>query len=72
MALGLSGGCWLAMILMQKLPGKKTVVRESLYFILNHQLLLCMGSTLLQRALDIVFLSHCFLEEDFWKGLSEV
>ena len=68
----MSGGCWLAMILVQKLPGKKTAFSKSLYFILNHQLLLCTGSTLFQRALDVAFLSHCFLEENFWKELSEV
>ena len=71
-ALELSGGCWLAVILVQKLPGKKTAFEESLYFILNHRLLLCRGSTLFQRASDVAFLSRCFLEEDFWKGLSEV
>lgn len=60
------------MILVQKLPGKKTVFSKSLYFTVNQQLLLCTGSTLFQRALDVALLSHCFLEEDFWKELSEV
>lgn len=72
-AFGLSGGRWLALILVQKLCGKKTVFSKSLYFILNHQLLLWAGSTFFQRALDVAILWHCFLEEkNFSQGLSEV
>lgn len=60
------------MILMQKLPGKKTARSDSLDFNLNHRLLLCTGRTLYQRALDVAFLGRCFLEEGVWKVLSKV
>lgn len=60
------------MILVQKLPGKKTMFSKSLYSILNHQLLLWAGSTFFQRALDVAILWHFFLEKGFWKGLWEV